>query len=251
MRDFLRAPDGGGGTSRLDFAAFVKAYAWIFYRGGDRYSSQDDTGESSGDVATDLAKGGKEHDVRHRTGRDQSQDRTSNRKLGYGSRGSREKVGRDGRGRRRERSRGVGIGIGEEAELRRWEKRLGAKQLRRLQQVFDMWAEDTDGDGEGGGVIEARDLGECFRELGKDFERRELRAWCDEVDLNPEDTLSMADFAFAFHAMFVDSGEGVTDRVILGHVLLCIRFASPSKRHFERVAHIMIIVLSTWLLPGL
>ena len=103
-------------------------------------------------------------------------------------------------------------GIGEEAELRRWRKRLGEKQMRRLQQVFDAWAED-DG-GSGGGVVQARDLEECFRELGRDVQVRELRAWCDEVDLAPDDALGLADFAYAFHSMFLAAtGEGVLPRL--------------------------------------
>ena len=103
----------------------------------------------------------------------------------------------------------MGSGIGEEAELRRWEKRLGEKQMRRLQQVFDAWAED--GGRGGGGVVRARDLEGCFGELGKDPQVRELRAWCEEADLAPKDALSLADFAYAFHSMFLAAatGEGV------------------------------------------
>lgn len=100
----------------------------------------------------------------------------------------------------------MGCGIGEEAELRRWEKRLGEKQMRRLQQVFDAWADD--GGRGGGGVVRARDLEGCFGELGKDVQVRELRAWCEEVDLAPEDALGLADFAYAFHSMFLAAATG-------------------------------------------
>lgn len=80
--------------------------------------------------------------------------------------------------------------------------------MRRLERVFDEWAVDDADDGGGGGAtVEVRDLERCFRELGKDdVQRHELRAWCDEVDLAPGDALSLADFAYAYHAMFVDAG---------------------------------------------
>lgn len=100
------------------------------------------------------------------------------------------------------------MGIGEEAELRRWEKRLGKEQMRRLKRTFDSWADEAGGRGGQTGVVEAQDLEACFRELGKRVDRRELKAWCESVDLAPEDGLSLADFAYAFHAMFVDAGEG-------------------------------------------
>lgn len=98
------------------------------------------------------------------------------------------------------RTRG-GKGIGEEAELRRWEKRLGKKQMHKIENVFDKWAEGDDR-----GEVEVRDLKKCFTELGREVDTIDLRVWCDEADLNPRDALSLADFAYAFHAMFIDSG---------------------------------------------
>lgn len=93
--------------------------------------------------------------------------------------------------------------------------------MRRLERVFGEWAvdeaaaDDVDGNG-GGGTVEVRDLERCFRELGKvDVQSRELRAWCDGVDLAPGDTLSLADFAYAYHAMFIDAGEGVREKARL------------------------------------
>lgn len=221
MGDFLRTPDGGGGISRLDFPAFVKAFAWVFYRAGERGgSSASRSGDSQGVGSGDSLSSGQEEERRGRatSGGEArksrrrthgSSDKEKAGTLGYGTRSGSKDRGGDPRGRRRGRE--VGIGIGEEAELRRWSKRLGEKQMRRLERVFDAWAEDIGGGSDGGGgVLEARDLAECFRELGRNVEPRELRAWCDGVDLAPGDALSLADFAYAFHAMFVDdaaSGE--------------------------------------------
>ncbi len=216
----------------MDFPAFVKAYAWIFYRGGGSggEDSDDDVDDSSsGGGETDgVARGRARSDParrergRRRTpsntsradgGRGRSGSEQRSRKLGYGGsdRGGSRDRGR-GRGRGRGRShRGVdgAVGIGEEAELRRWEKRLGEKQMRRLERVFNEWAVDDAGhDGGGAGAtVEVRDLERCFKELGRnDVNIRELRAWCDEVDLAPGDALSLADFAYAYHSIFVDAG---------------------------------------------
>lgn len=82
--------------------------------------------------------------------------------------------------------------------------------MRRLERVFNEWAvEDDSSDGDGA-TVEVRDLERCFKELGRDdVQRRELRAWCDGADLAPGDNLSLADFAYAYHSMFVDTtGEG-------------------------------------------
>ena len=237
MREFLRIADSGGsrsrGGSRLDFSGFVKAFAWIFYRGGGAGDEDmdDDVDDSSGGETDDVARGrDKSNPARRERGRRRTPTDTSRdagargrseqrpRKLGYGSidrGGSRDRSRSRGRGRSRGQSHGVaddGVGIGEEAELRRWEKRLGEKQMRRLERVFNEWAVDAgDGGGGGGATVEVRDLERCFKELGKDdMHRRELQAWCDEVDLAPGDALSLADFAYAYHSMFVDAGrEGV------------------------------------------
>eukprot|EP00903_Cladosiphon_okamuranus_P006300 g6178.t1 len=215
VRDFLRATQHGNtsrsrstgahGSSHLDFPAFVKAYAWVFYRGGYAGDQSDDNEDESDEALSSSSDPTRRERGRWRTPRSTSRDGSRRgssrnkvqraRKLGYGStvRGSRD------------RSWGRG-GIGEEAELRRWGKRLGEKQMRRLERVFDEWAVD-DTDGGGGATVEAKDLERCFKELGKDgVQRHELRAWCDEVDLAPGDALSLADFAYAYHAMFVDAG---------------------------------------------
>lgn len=207
---FLRTSDGPGRGSRLDFPVFVKGYAWVFYRQGEDSNSSDTRSGSSSRIdgpgtlfssSSDQENensGQKSRPKAHR--KDKHKSKTG--KLGYGTRGRRE----DDRGRKRGGG-AVGVGIGEEAELRRWRKRLGEKQMRRLQQVFDAWAEDARGDE--GGVVQARDLEGCFRELGRDVEVRKLRAWCDEVDLAPGDALSLADFAYAFHSLFLaTTGEG-------------------------------------------
>ncbi|CAM9744831.1 unnamed protein product [Scytosiphon promiscuus] len=187
------------------FASFVKAYAWIFYndRGGDSDSSEDVTDESISSASDRKQKRGRSSsrnapraDARRKSGSD-----PKSRKLGYGLAGRRNRGGRRGGGGKYE----SGGGIGEEAELRRWGKRLGEKQMRRLERTFYEWAvEDRHGDG---ATVEVRDLDRCFRELGKkDVPPSELRAWCEEADLTPADTLSLADFAYAYHAMFVDAG---------------------------------------------
>ena len=75
--------------------------------------------------------------------------------------------------------------------------------MRKLEDVFDGWAED---DGGGEPELEVRDLKECFRELGREVDGIELQTWCDEADLTANDALSLADFAYAFHAIFVDTG---------------------------------------------
>ena len=104
--------------------------------------------------------------------------------------------------------------------------------MRRLERVFDEWAvDDTDGDGDGGATVEVRDLERCFRELGKDgVQRNELRAWCDEVDLAPGDALSLADFAYAYHAMFVDAGGEGARFDLLGR--------RPSNTRTTLVSHV-------------
>lgn len=215
----------------MDFAVFVKAYAWIFYRGvgsGGEDSDDDVDDSSNGGETDDVARGRARSDPakrergRRRTpsntsrgggGRGRSGSEKSSRRLGYGGTdmgGSRDRSRNRGRGRGRSHSGVDGaIGIGEEAELRRWEKRLGQKQMRRLERVFNEWAvDDAGGDGGGAGAtVEVRDLERCFKELGRDdVHLRELRAWCDEVDLAPGDALSLADFAYAYHSMFVDAG---------------------------------------------
>lgn len=78
---------------------------------------------------------------------------------------------------------------------------MGKKQMRKLKNVFDKWAEGDDR-----GEVEVRDLKECFRELGREVDAIDLRVWCDEADLTPRNTLSLADFAYAFHTMFIDAG---------------------------------------------
>lgn len=88
--------------------------------------------------------------------------------------------------------------------------------MRKLEDVFDAWAEGGSDGGRGPGEVEVRDLKECFTELGREVEPIALRAWCEEADLAPGDALSLADFAYAFHAMFVDAGgEGVCVSVYL------------------------------------
>lgn len=231
VRDFLRTPDSGGSrslggsTRALDFPAFVKAYAWVFFRrdGADGHDD-DDNGGSDDDADDDSLSSslnptearGRRRTTRNasRTGNPGSSADQTTRKLGYGSTDRPRSRSRSrGRGLTRRGTVGNGGGIGEEAELRRWEKRLGGKQMRRLERVFSEWAVDdaADDDDGGGARVEVRDLERCFGALGKvDVRSRELRAWCDEVDLAPGDTLSLADFAYAYHAMFVDAGgEGV------------------------------------------
>lgn len=239
MRDFLRiASDGsrsrgrgGSGDPRLDFPAFVKAYAWVFYRGGGagEYYNDDNDDDRSDESLSSSSDPTRQERGRRRTPRSSSVGGTREgsrgnkdqraRKLGYGSpdRGRRD---RSWGWERRQGAAGGRGGIGEEAELRRWGKRLGEKQMRRLERVFDEWAVDDAGGG-GGATVEVRDLERCFRELGKDgVHRRELRAWCDEVDLTPGDALSLADFAYAYHAMFVDAGgEGERSNPVSALVL--------------------------------
>lgn len=237
MRDFLRTADdgktgrsrstGARGNTHLDFPAFVKAYAWVFYRGGDAGDHSDDNEDQSDESLSSSSDPTRRARGRRRIPRSTSRDgsrRSSSRNkdqrartLGYGSadKGSRDR--RWGRG-----------GIGEEAELRRWGKRLGHKQMRRLERVFENWAVE-DADGSGGATVEARDLERCFKELGKDgVQRHELRAWCDEVDLAPGDALSLADFAYAYHAMFVDAGGKGAPFNLICESLLEERVDNPS-----------------------
>lgn len=233
VRDFMRTREGGRGgiASQLDYPSFVKAYAWVFYRGrGSGNSNDGSSGEhsdASSGISSGLERGRKvSRGSSRRHSRSESREQPA-KKLGHnyfrggakswdggGSRGTSD--GERGRRRRRRTSGGgsgggvvvgAGAGIGEEAELRRWEKRLGRKQMRRLENVFDRWAERSD-EGERGSFVEARDLEQCFKNLGREVGARELRAWCKEVDLGPEDALSLANFAYAFHAMFIDAGEG-------------------------------------------
>lgn len=235
VRDFLRtAEDGergrsrarvGVGGSHVDFPAFVKAYAWVFYRGGgagDHYDDDTGSGESSSSSSDPTRRRKPRRPSRDGTRRSSGRNKDQgDRKLGYGSTDSR---GSRGRSWSRERPQGVvggRGGIGEEAELRRWRKRLGEKQMQRLKRVFDEWAVD-DAEGGRGATVEARDLERCFRELGKDgVQRHELRAWCDEVDLAPGDALSLADFAYAYHALFIDAGERGRCFGLVASILLC------------------------------
>ncbi|CAB1112242.1 unnamed protein product [Ectocarpus sp. CCAP 1310/34] len=219
VREFLRATDGAGrsggtgGHHRLDFPAFVQAYAWVFYRGGstDESDSNGDPERNGDDDSGSSSSYRTKERGRRRTARSSSRagtrtsgERLTSRKLGYRSP---EKSS----SRRRSQRQGGGLGIGEEAELRRWAKRLGEKQMRRLERVFNEWAVEDDGSDGDGATVEVRDLERCFKELGRDdVQRRELRAWCDGADLAPGDTLSLADFAYAYHSMFVDTtGEEV------------------------------------------
>lgn len=191
VRDFLLANGRSRDSTKdsdLDFPAFVKAYAWIFYRteeeNGPNSSAGDDDSRSSDGV------GGAR-------GRQASRSRA----IGYGSK----------RGRRgRKHGRGVTTGLGEDAEVRRWRQRLGDKRMHRLQSVFEAWADD---DGDSGaermGLLQARDLKACFKELGREVNQRKLQAWCEEADLAPGDSMSLADFAYAFHAMFIGEEEGM------------------------------------------
>lgn len=193
VQDFLRTSGGGGRGLRLDFPAFVKAFAWIFYRtegSGSSYSTSDDSNDRNSDASL-SSESSRDRKSRHRLRRKEGQ---KSNKLGYGS-GGRRSPEKDHRGRRQRHS--DTIGIGEEAELRRWVKRLGDSQMGRLHRIFDDMTEGS------GGMFQARDLGKCFSDIGKDIEPRKLRAWCDEVDLAPGDALSLADVAYAFHAMFV------------------------------------------------
>ncbi|CBJ33221.1 calmodulin-like myosin-light chain [Ectocarpus siliculosus] len=222
VREFLRASDGAGrrgetgGYHRLDFPAFVQAYAWVFYRGGstDESDSNGDSERNHDDDSGSSSSYRTKERGRRRTARSSSRagnrtsgERLTSRKLGYPSP---EKSSSRSRGRRQ----GGGSGIGEEAELRRWAKRLGEKQMRRLERVFNEWAVEDDGSDGDGSTVEVRDLERCFKELGRDdVQRRELRAWCDGADLAPGDTLSLADFAYAYHSMFVDTtGEGTAEQ---------------------------------------
>lgn len=193
---------GWTGAPRLDFPSFVKAYAWIFYndRGGGGDSSRYNTDDSSSSSSDHKQGRGRRTTVDAR-GKRSNVDDEKPRKLGFSRDERSSRDGSQGRGKKHR----SGGGIGEEAELRRWKKRLGEKQMRRVERVFHDWAvEDRDGDG---ATVEVRDLERCFRELGKsDVQPSELRAWCDEVDLTPADALSLADFAYAYHAMFIDAG---------------------------------------------
>ena len=207
--DFLRASDGAGKSSRLDFPTFVKTYAWIFFRRGQNGADYSDEHDSSSDSGVSLIEGDPRGSAKTTQGRgshlrsqgNHLEGQASAQRIGYGSSSSWHRAGKAGRRRSRMENQRVGMGIGEEAELRRWEKRLGEAQMRRLKQAFGSWADDAS-------VLEVQDLGACFRELGKNADKRELRAWCEEADLAPEDVLSLADFAYAFHAMFGDVEEG-------------------------------------------
>lgn len=216
VRDFFRTLKVGSLNSRLDFPGFVKAYAWIFFRrevSGDECSYT--PGGASSDTKAFLEEGGARdrESFRRREShrRCQPEDQTSPRSVGYGSRSSRHRDEKAGR-RRSRGDREMGMGIGEEAELRRWEKRLGEEQMRRLERTFDSWADKAGGRGGRTGVVEVQDLEACFRELGKRVGKRELKAWRESANLTPEDGLSLADFAYAFYAMFVDAGEGACMR---------------------------------------
>lgn len=245
VRGFMRTRDGGRGgiSSRLDYPSFVKAYAWVFYRGRDSGNSNDGSSgqhsDTSSGTSSGLERGRKvSRGSSHRHSHSESREQPA-KKLGYSSLrggakswdggGSRGTSDEGERGRRRRRTSGggggrgvvvrAGAGIGEEAELRRWGKRLGHKRMRQLEDVFDRRAERNDGE-ERGGFVEARDLERCFKNLGREVDASELRAWCKEVDLGPEDALSLADFAYAFHAMFIDAGGGGLWFVGVIHILV-------------------------------
>lgn len=209
MRDAFRIVDGGY-NRHLDFPTFIKVYARIFH--GDAGSENEDTTDTS-DSRSRRNFSDARGRARVRANGDRDLQPPFEKRLGFGVYGSNmtERRRRDGeqtRERMNEDGHDRHAGIGEEAELHRWKKRLGERQMHQLEQVFNRWADEGRGDEAGARGIEVRDLKDCFRELGRDVQPFELRAWCSEADLAPGDILSLADFAYAFHVMFVDAKDG-------------------------------------------
>lgn len=226
LQDFLGAAAGGGSHRRLDFAGLVKAYAHVFYGVGGSdgdVTNESTTSFSDGDppLKRDQTNAGA-RDERGSRGRLEEGAKDRAKRVGYGRNDSaRREESRDGRepvsgteARRGPTRRAV---IGEEAEVRRWERRLGKEQMRRLREVFDRWADTSSGGGANEKGLEVRDLKECFRDLGRHVLSSELQAWCHEADLVPEDTLGLADFAYAFHSVSNErSEEGRPPQRVLG-----------------------------------
>ncbi|GMH61970.1 hypothetical protein TL16_g03380, partial [Triparma laevis f. inornata] len=105
----------------------------------------------------------------------------------------------------------------EASDLQRWAEVLGDKQLQMLEEAWEKHATPlirADGTQSSRVGVKIRDLRATLRSLKKDISHNTLSAFLSHAGLKAGDVLSLADFAYAFHAIFADGG---VDNVFSGN----------------------------------
>ncbi|GMH77361.1 hypothetical protein TrST_g9172, partial [Triparma strigata] len=97
----------------------------------------------------------------------------------------------------------------EASDLQRWAEVLGDKQLQMLEEAWEKHATPlirADGTQSSRVGVKIRDLRATLRSLNRDISHSTLSAFLSHAGLKAGDVLSLADFAYAFHAIFADGG---------------------------------------------
>ena len=118
----------------------------------------------------------------------------------------------------------------EATDLQQWASILGDKQLQKLEDVFSDHATPltrADGSKSSRVGIRVRELRTAFRALNRDCSASTLSAFLMSSSLKPGDVLSLADFAYTFHALF---GSGGVDNVFSGAATRSGPFGTFDKR---------------------
>ena len=85
------------------------------------------------------------------------------------------------------------------ADLGRFARSYGKKQLLELERAFDSFARK---DENGSFALSASDLLEAFHRVGRAVTVTRLREWMEDADVRPNDTLTLVDFVSVFHFFF-------------------------------------------------
>ena len=118
----------------------------------------------------------------------------------------------------------------EATDLQQWASILGDKQLAKLEDVFSEHATPllrADGSTSSRVGIRVRELRTALRDLNRDCSASTLSAFLTSASLRPGDVLSLADFAYTFHALF---GDGGVDNVFSGAAARSGPFGAFDKR---------------------
>ena len=118
----------------------------------------------------------------------------------------------------------------EASDLQQWAAVLGDKQLQILEDVFSDHATPlvrADGSTSARVGIRVRELRSALRDLNRDCSASTLSAFLTSSSLKPGDVLSLADFAYTYHALF---GDGGVDNVFSGAAARSGPFGTFDKR---------------------
>ncbi|GMH48764.1 hypothetical protein TrRE_jg2096, partial [Triparma retinervis] len=147
------------------------------------------------------------------------------------SAGSGDDSGSDSDSGRNLRRKNMDTFLDDEAtDLQQWASILGDKQLQKLEDVFSDHATPllrADGSTSSRVGIRVRELRTALRDLNRDCSASTLSAFLTSSSLKPGDVLSLADFAYTFHALF---GSGGVDNVFSGAATRSGPFGAFDKR---------------------